>query len=224
MTQQQPDTGDLELDLIGDEQAADTDQAGGDQAAGAEGQPPAWWQAASQQIIQQTQAEIDRRINQLVQRNRRGTEETQQQAGTQRQAHVGPDPADVRDARAVFREALADQGLRLSDEERQLVMPGVSALIRSELGSDADPDSAGARVAKQVATQIRGLRQHYQARTVSALEKLGALDRSKLKPGQVAETGGAQRQQRMDWAAGEAKARELMARRGIAVPEKDATK
>ena len=87
----------------------------------------------------------------------------------------------MRDARGAYREAFQDSGLRLSAEERDYLNAGLSGALRVQLAVDPDPDRAGTAVARANAKTIQDLRTHYQARTIAALRKRGALDEAKLQ-------------------------------------------
>jgi hypothetical protein len=188
----------------------------GDDGQGDEGdgepqgeQAPPWWVEASTaletKLKQVTTSEIDRRINQLTKRR--------QPAGSQ--APTGPDAGDIRDARAVARETIGDSGLRMSQEERELLAAYLPGAIRAGLERDPDPDSVGVHVAAQFAEQLRKLRTSYQGRILAQLEQRGVLDRSKLRPGPAqGNQGGQARQLASQWETGAAKAQELLARRG----------
>jgi hypothetical protein len=218
-------------DLLGEPVGAG-DGGGGDPtdppAGGAEA-PPAWWAAASAQLQQQTQSEIDRRINQLQRRQSAPGQQQQQPQG----GHQAPPPpapvggvssADIREARAAYRDAWADTGTRLSPEERDFVNAALGGLIAAELASDPDPDRAGTRVANTIATQVRKLRSGYQTRIVSRLEQVGALDRTKLKPGvQNTPGSGQQKSPATEWQSGADTAQKLLQQRGLVNPTQQTT-
>lgn len=210
-------------DLIGDPDPGD---GGAGEPQGDGEAPPAWWNAASAQmqqtILQQTTSEIDRRINQLTRRTQQTGQQQQngQQTETPQQTpSAGVSAADLRDARGAYREAWQDQNLRLSQEEREIVNSAVPGLLSSALQRDPDPDAAGLAVAASVAGLVRKLRSSYQTRIVQRLEQSGALDRSKIKQGTPNSTAGQQRGAAPDWQQGQAKAHELLARRGMNVPQ-----
>jgi hypothetical protein len=222
--QQQGDPNDGLPDLLG-EPADGGDGGGGDPPAGGEA-APAWWGAAAaslqETIAQQTQSEIDRRINQLQRRN--GQAPQGQQGGQQQQqpaqiAPQGTSQADIREARAAYRDAWTDTGIRLSAEEREFVSASLGGYITAELAQDSDPDRAGTRVAGTVAAAVKKLRSSYQTRVVQRLEQAGALDRSKLKAGTPNTGGGSQQSPVPDWKAGQDMAHKLLSNRGMIPPD-----
>jgi hypothetical protein len=204
-------------DLLGGDDGGGGDDGTEDPPQGE--QPPPWWETASAALQTRIQAtttsEIDRRINQLGQRRRQssaGSGEGAQGAASK----SGVDAGDVRDARAVARETIGDAGLRLSQEERELMASYLPGAIRSGLERDPDPDSVGVAVAGQFVGQLKKLRTAYQSRIVAQLEQRGVLDRSKLKPGQAQGGGSGQtRNAGQAWEAGAEKAKELLGHRGL---------
>jgi len=223
-TGQQPD--DLG-DLIGD---PPPDQAGTGEVPG-DGQGVALQPEQLTAIVQQVttavqgsfQSEMDRRINQIVQRGRVPAGQQPPQQGQQQQDTPPPastGSADERDARSAYREAWSDLGMRLAPEERQWVNAALPGLIRNSLAATGDPDSAGTQVAEQVQTQVRSLRKYYQDATVRALDQRGALDRSRLKgqvnsPHQNGGGGGQTSQATAQYQQGAEAANRLLQQRGL---------
>jgi hypothetical protein len=210
-------------DLLGDPPGEDPPggEVGG---TGGEGeQAPSWATAAFAQLEQKFTSEIDRRINGLVQRRATGQQlQPAPTAGQQQQAAPaasGPDVSDVRYARSVFRDTVADS-IKLSAAERQFVNEVAPGMIRASFDRTPDPDDAGGAAAAAVVKAVTTLRKAHQDELVRKLEGLGALDRSKLKPGTsnqpAARPGGGD--VTSEYAKGIAKAHELAARRGITTP------
>jgi hypothetical protein len=228
------DLGDLIDDAAngGGDDTGSGDDGGNDGGSGSA--PPAWWGPAAQtlQTTIQTQvnSEIDRRINQL-QNSRRSGNNQGSQSGQQGSGHQqdppqtrhtvggGIDPGDIRDARAVAREAISDSGVRLTPEERELLGDYLAGAIVVGLTRDSDPDVVGNHVATQYIAKVKKLRGSYQKRIVNRLSTQGVLDKEKLKPGQRQGGGSQQGQQEgKAWETGAAKAQELLQRRG-ALPQ-----
>jgi hypothetical protein len=218
-------------DLIGGQQDDPPNDGGQPQDppndGGAADQPPAWWGAASAAIEAKLTSEIDRRINGVVQRRTTQQQQPPQQGQpTQGQpaaaAAQGPAPEDLREARAVFRETLADE-VKLAVPEREFVnaiQPGLIATAMQRSGGD--PVQVGEEVAKQVASQIAGLRKHYQKVVVNELRQRGLLVDTAGQSGQQNTPLGNVKNGApgvaAGWVAGQNKADELLAARGQARP------
>lgn len=149
--------------------------------------------AAQLGSLQQTfTSQLDQRINQVTGTLRRefgqrgqGQQQDQGQqggdAGQQGQGRaagqpVGPDQADVREARSVARDALNDGGFRFVDPaERQLAMSMVNNEVAQRLAAGADPDTAGAQAATAAVAELKKLRGAYESATLAALRTQGRL-------------------------------------------------
>lgn len=157
--------------------------------------------AAQLASMQQTYtSELDRRINQVAatlrgefgQRGQQAQGQQQNGQGQQGQGDAGqqqnrngqgqfaappagPDPADVREARSVCRDAFND-GFRFVDPaERQLAMSLAHSEIGQRLSQGADPDTAGTQAAASAVEQIKKLRGTYEAATLATLRAQGRL-------------------------------------------------
>lgn len=177
--------------------------AGGQQQGGGQGQGITLEGLAEQlaALPTQFQSELDRRIDQAVSTlDRRYGGQGQQQQGQQQQQDggqqqgqqqggggqrdgqgrfvqqpTGPDPADVREARSVFREAIGDAVRFVDPAERQVATLIGQGLIGQRLAAGADPDTAGTAAAGEVAEQIKTLRGKYEAATLNTLRAQGRL-------------------------------------------------
>ena len=120
----------------------------------------------------------------------------------------------------MFRETLSDT-IKLSPAERTFVNEIAPGVIQANVARGAaDGDAAGAAAATTVATAVTNLRKAHQSEVIRQLEQRGALDRSKLKPGQSNQqqrVGGAA-QATADFTKGQQKAAELAERRGVRIP------
>jgi hypothetical protein len=171
-------------------QAGQGQQQAGQQGQGQQGQPQALTMEALQSALaaqaQTFQAEIDRRVNQIVNGGRRqqqggnGQQQGQQQGNGQQQEPQAPafDPAalqaeqDRRDARSAFREYVGDAVKFIGPDERALAhalgqqaLQGVSQIV--------DPDIVGKQVADAVAQQIDKVRTLYRDQTIAVLRARG---------------------------------------------------
>jgi hypothetical protein len=223
--QQQDGQGDVGDLLGGDpgDQGGQGDQAGGDPAGGEA--PPAWWTQASAAMQAQFTSEIDRRINQLAQRQRQQQPGQQPDGQGQQQQAAAVDVNDLRYARTVFRETLGDT-IRLSPEEREFVNGVVGGVVRDSLQRTGDPDQAGAEAASTIAGNVKKLRAAHQREILRQLDARGALDMTKVRgqentPGQARQqpAGRGQASDAQQWAAGASRAQDIAARRGRAVPD-----
>jgi hypothetical protein len=213
---------DDDIDLLGGDDQQDDDSGGGDGDSG-DDQPPAWWTTASAQIDQKIESAIDRRLNTRRQRQQGGQQGSGQQGG-QGQQSSGPNSADVREARSVFRDELTHgQQITLSREEREFVNTLAAGVVLDAMRDEPDPDRAGTVAARTVATEIQKLRRAHQNRLVRELEKIGALDRSKMKGqrGPSNRQGSEQLSPSEAMAAGAERARQMQANRGLTVPEQN---
>jgi hypothetical protein len=93
----------------------------------------------------------------------------------QPQQPAGPAPADVREARSVFRDAIGTGFTFVDPVERELAAALALPHLTEHLGNGADPDTAGARAATAVADQLRKLRGVYERATVTVLTNQGRL-------------------------------------------------
>lgn len=190
---QQQGTGDQQVQpgsLIGQvaDQQNQTDQ--GQQQNGQSQEQPMTLEQLAQQIgsMQSTlTSEIDRRVNGAVSTMRREfgqpgnqqppAQQQQQQPPTQQQntQQAGPviDPADLREARSVCREAVGDAIKFVDPKERELAASLSASLLQSALHGGGAPDQVGAQVATQVVEQIKGIRGVYEAATLAALRNRG---------------------------------------------------
>lgn len=172
---------------------------------------------------QDVESAIDRRINAVLREIRQDRGQTsrgrgQQQAGgssnrTEQQTPAGPSREDMREARAAYREFVADEVRFLGNEERDFARAVAEARIRAGIARGDDPDDVGRDVAAEVAAEVKGLREFYEARVVSALKRKGLLPAttgSKQQAGQkVTPTG----QAGSSWSKGESRAKSLFADR-----------
>lgn len=224
-------TGAQPLGLL-DEQAAQsgTDGQGQEQAGGTgdgTGQTPPV-PATPEQIADLINREVDRRMTSLYrevrgQAGQQGQQQGQgqgqqgeQQGGPQsgqQQTPAGPSEADVREARLVYREYVGDEIKFLGTVEREHASTVAQALLRERIGRGDDPDRAGREVAREVASTVKALRQHYEQQTVAALKRRGLLPDDGRGPGQQPVPGTAAPGAQSGFAAGQAKAAALFAER-----------
>lgn len=204
-------------DLFDDPQGGDGDEGGDDGGDGGEQLSP----ALQALIAREANRIADQRINQVLQRQRGGQQQgqqqgTRQQQGGQQQGQQQPEshgggrgasPADVREARMVYREYVGDKITFVGDEERQFAADLAAALLPGMLEAGADVETAGQQVATQVAERVKSTRQFYQRKTIKALQQRGVLPED-FRPGQppkgTTQPGGAQ-----SWKAGEERARAM---------------
>jgi hypothetical protein len=204
-----------DIDLSGQGTGQQFGNQGGQQ--GGQGQQQAGQQGGNVQYVtpQQMQAEIDRRVNQVVQTlNRRyqngqqqrqqnqnsgGQQGQQQNAGGQGDGFQAQAPTvdqgAVREARMAFREYLNDEFKPISTVEREFAVNiGVAVLGTRDL-ADADPDQVGREVARQTAQSMLAARKTVRDATIAQLKKQGAftqefLEKTKQGGGQSAAGAG----------------------------------
>lgn len=121
----------------------------------------------------------DRRVNALVKAQKKANEKPadtgdqgQQQAAPEA---TGPSTADVREARAEYRDAVGDTITFLGTEERSVASDLAASLIQGRLTAGEDPSAAGIAVAGDVSVRIKALRKHYEDKTIAALRRKGLL-------------------------------------------------
>lgn len=137
----------------------------------------------------------DRRVNALLKAQNRNTGQQQQGQGGQQQGqgqqqqqapeHDGPNVADVREARAEYREAVSDEITFLGTQERSVAADLAASLIQMRLASGEDPTQAGLGAARDVAVKVKALRKHYEDRTIAALRRKGLLAADGRGDGQI---------------------------------------
>lgn len=223
--QQNPQGGLLDDPTLGDE---DQGQDGPDDNQGQQnGDAPTGFAeqlaAMEQRLAASFQSEMDRRINQVVTRQRQGGGGGVQQDAQQqpRQGSGGgtatpvPAAADFREARYAYQAYVNDEIRFLSADERAYAADLAAAALPSRLTSGEDPDQAGRVVAADVAKRVKSLRAMYERRVVSALQKKGALAGDYGRPAgqpntqqQIQSTGG-----NGDWSKGEERAKQMFAHR-----------
>jgi len=128
----------------------------------------------------------DRRVNQLLRRQRQGGQGSGGQQRSQQQQEESPptsSPEVVRATRLAFREYVADEVKFISSEERAFAMDLGAALMAQEANRGIeDEDEVGRRLAKDVAQRVKTLRKHYEDRTVAALKRKGLLPEKEGQP------------------------------------------
>lgn len=183
-------------------------------------------QAPGYATVKDVESAIDRRINAVLKEIRKGREqngssgqEGQQQAGAhqerqpQPQTPTGPSRGDVRDARSSYREYVADEIEFIGNVERDTARTMADSAIQALLARGEDPDDVGRTVASEVAKQIRSLREFYEGRMVSELRRKGLLPTNSGSQQQVAPGTSQAGQSGSSMAAGEARAKALLADR-----------
>ena len=185
--------------LLEDAAAQQADQQGSDQGdgagsgdAGGAGPGVVDVAAITAQITKALEAQFDsiadRRVNALLKAQKKADAAGSGGAGTggsQPPEHEGPNVTDVREARAEYREAVADEIAFLGVEERSLASDLSLTLIHARLTADEDPATAGIAVARDVAARIKALRKHYEDATVAQLRRKGLLAPDGRGDGQV---------------------------------------
>jgi len=144
-------------------------------------------------------AVADRRVNAILKELRK--REKAEQAPKTEQA----EKVDARAARMTFKEYLTDEVQFIGVEERKFAMDLGSALIGSRVSVSDDEETLGREVADEVATQMKAMRQYYEARTVDALRRRGALKPAEGQPSKTPATVGGQ----SEWAKGAALAESM---------------
>jgi hypothetical protein len=82
---------------------------------------------------------------------------------------------DQREARSAFREYVGEEIKFISADEREHAnLLGTQLLAR--MGDVVDPDTAGREIARQVASKVKNLRDHYKNVTIEALRRKGLLN------------------------------------------------
>lgn len=163
-------TDDLDgADLLGgDDNAGDDDNDEGD-TDGADGEQPL--------TLQQVESLLDTRLSGLVREIRgtkRGSGHSTQQRRQQTAQPTGPSPADLREARASYRDAMTD--FRFVDQaEREVAMTLATQSIHRRLRDGDDVEQAGSAAAREAADAIKNLRSVYQAQILKSLRAKGHL-------------------------------------------------
>lgn len=183
-------------DLLGGEPPAPTGQPPAGDPPPAGEQAPSWFAVGLQGLEAKLQAEIDRRIGSITNPRGRGNQQqppADPPAGTPAPAPAGVDPRDIRDARAVFRDTLRDSGFNLTAGERELVNAVSGGVVQASLARYGDVDQAGEEAARTMSAQLRALRTSHQNDLMARLRAMGAIDESKLRPGQTGQQQGTAR-------------------------------
>lgn len=210
--------------LDGDDDADDDGDSGGDDGNRDGGQQQSEFMTA-----QQVESALDRRINAVIrevrkQRNnddddddddrgqrRRGGQKSNR---SQKQTPTGPSREDVREARSTYREFVADEIRFLGNEEREFARSIAEAQISRGLNRGDDPEDVGREVAEAVASDVKRVREFYEARTVAALRRKGVLPKKSGSTQQAQQAGGGQvGGSGSDWQKGQSKAKEMFADR-----------
>lgn len=185
---------DLDDDDSDDESDDEDDDAEDQDAEDGNGKKAVRFDEAA--LLKKVESRIDRRLNAVLREVRKGREEpgTQRRQGTStgRPARREAAPvADVRGARLAFRDYLPDEVKITSTEERKFATDLGRTMIEARAAKGfEDEDVVGREVAEEVAKQVKGLRKHYQTRTVAALRRRGALPDTKGGQGPAGSTGG----------------------------------
>ena len=178
------DDEDLDDDLLNDEDGdEDEDDEDEDEDDEDKGDGKGRGRNAKYVTAADVERALDRRINVVLREIRKQGESgnsngrgRSQRGGKDTDAHTqGPQPSDVRDARASFRDYVSDEIKFLSKEERQHATTLAGSMIRERLATGDDPDEVGQRVARDVASELRKLRSFYSRRTVDKLRQRGRL-------------------------------------------------
>jgi len=167
--------------------------------------------ALTKLITDEANKVADRRINQALEKRDRKTREDKRRSssrgsGTGRDA--GPSPADLREARLVYRDFIGDEIKFVGNEERSYAADLAAALLRDKLAEGADIEDAGQAVARDVATRVVALRKTYQQATIRTLQRTGALAKD-FKAGTQPKRGPATRGVTADFKSGADRARAL---------------
>ena len=217
-------------------EGAGQQQNGGGQNNGGAGQQqgaPLTAEQIADLVARTVESTFDRRINQSQRVQQRlnggqggnegdqqgqggnGGQEQQQQSGSgqRQQTSGGVDPADLREARSSYREFVGDHIQFLGAEEREHALTLAGHLLTGRLTRGESADEAGRQVARDVATQIKGLRSVYEERTVSALRRKGLLKEPAGGPGQQPPNGGQAPGGASQFQNGASKARDMYASR-----------
>lgn len=129
-------------------------------------------------------AVADRRVNAILKEVRKQQGEQRKEPPVQTQTDQS---VDVRAARLTFKEYLSDEVTFIGSEERKFAMDLGAALIGARAATSDDEEVLGREVAETVAGQVKNLRSYYEARTLDALRRRGAL---KEKDGQPPKSPG----------------------------------
>jgi hypothetical protein len=160
-------------------------------------------QAALGEMRGSFQAEVDRRVNQVVSTLRGEMAQMGQQPSAVPVAPPAaplPSPAgppqtssaDLREARMVYREFVGESLQFVGPQERALAQDLSSMQLLQAIQSGMDPDTAGRHVASQVTSRILDARGMYEASVVNALRRSGRLSETPATPGLSSVRGGQQ--------------------------------
>ena len=147
-------------------------------------------------------AVADRRVNAILKEVRKRNPKSEAEKPVPAAVDSG---VDVRAARLTFKEYLSDDVQFIGSEERKFAMDLGAALIGARARDADDEEQLGREVADEVAGQVKGLRQYYEARTLDALRRRGALKSQGGQPPKGPGSVGGQ----SEWAKGAALAEEM---------------
>lgn len=159
-----------------------------------------------QRLASRFDAVADRRVNAIL-NEMRGRKQGKGSTGPV--TGVTEPSVDVRAARLTFKEYLTDDLQFIGPEERKMAMDMGSALIAQRATSYDDEELLGRAVADDVAKQVKAIRKFYEAKTLDALRRRGALKKGDGQP----PAGPPQIGNQSDWAKGAALAGEMFGKK-----------
>ena len=144
-------------------------------------------------------SELDRRINQLSNKSKRGN--------SQQTESPDPEPPTVTaDGREAFREYLLDEDIKRNSEEWKLAVSLGMPMLRERVASGASQDVAAKQAAEDTVKRLHAYRKKVQKETVS---RLRASNRIVEEPGKPPRPGAANPSNRSEFKAGAEKARAM---------------
>lgn len=157
-------------DLDADEDSDDEDEDAKDSGS-----------ITADEVAKIVESVVDRRINKLM-NTKQKRQDKREQRDDDRNSSSAPTAADLREARASYREFVGDHVRFLSAEEREYAHALAAGMLKDELVSDVDADVAGQRVAEKVGEQVVALRRMYEKRAIAQLRKKGLLPKKTGQP------------------------------------------
>lgn len=159
-------------------------------------------------------AVADRRVNAVLKEIRKGEkpgEGKETETPPAAEQPVGPDPQLLRGSRMVYREYIGDELKFVSDDERRLATTLADSMIREQVAGGADDeDRIGRQVSREIAVQLKAIRDSYERQIVDGLKRRGMLVETPGQPvSSVAGAAAGKKTVGSDFQAGALKAAEM---------------